>query len=397
MSEVFELASSHGIPTGGTEGCLPYFAHGEGTDHFDNQQVAPPCPHACVKPGYGRTLSADKFKLGGKGTWMNQEPIERTSNQRVKAVMQEIMKEGPVAAAVFVDSAFQAYSSGIFKSSCHKAGANHAVTAIGFGGNNCPNGYGNCPAFYWELLNSWGNHWGNNGEIKVAACVATTFQWPAPITNTHVQGLPTPLFPGSGPTPAPAFEVTSGSCTVDGGNCVLSPNWPSYYGDNHKCNINVKNPNGAKLQVVDFLLESGYDFLTVNHKKYSGSTGPMDTVAKGNIEWSSDYSVKKTGWKICEEPQITDVTCNTVGDEVAKPEGETATVKCPSGCGRMTIWGSNPYTTDSGLCRAAVHAGLSGRITVKFVGKKSNFKGTLKNGVNTISYGGQWTAMQLSS
>lgn len=178
---------------------------------------------------------------------------------------------------------------------------------------------------------------------------------------------------------------------------MLSPNWPSYYGDKHKCKIKIKNPNGAKLQVVDFLLEHRYDFLTVNHKKYTGSTGPMDTVAKGTIEWSSDYSVKKTGWKICEEPQTTDATCDTVGDDVAKPEGETATVKCPSGCARKTIWGSNPYSTDSGLCRAAVHAGLSGRIKVKFVGKKSNFKGTLKNGVKTSRYGGEWTAMQLSS
>ena len=62
-SATFELAGAHGIPTGGSEGCLPYFAHGEGTDHFDNQQVAPPCPHACVKAGYGRSLSADKFKF----------------------------------------------------------------------------------------------------------------------------------------------------------------------------------------------------------------------------------------------------------------------------------------------------------------------------------------------
>jgi len=403
-SATFELAGAHGIPTGGSEGCLPYFAHGEGTDHFDNQQVAPPCPHACVKAGYGRSLSADKFKFGsGKGTWMSQKNSERTKKSRVRMVMQAIMSEGPVAAAVYVDQAFFAYKSGIFKSSCDKPHANHAVAAIGFGGNDCNfddrNGYGNCPAFYWELLNSWGDHWGNNGEMKAAACVATTFMWPDPIADSHVSGLPNPLFPGSVPAPAPAFEVTSGSCTVDAGNCVLTPNWPNNYGNKNQCKIKVKKQGGVKLQVVDFLLEGTYDYLKVNSKKYSGSTGPMDTVAKGTMEWSSDRSVTKTGWKICEEPQISgdDVTCDNVGDDASKPEGETAIVKCPNACQGSNIWGSNPYTTDSALCKAARHAGLSGTIKVKFLGKKSNFKGSSKNGVRTKGWSGSWTAMQLSS
>lgn len=398
-TKTFELAGSHGIPTGGSEGCLPYFAHGEGTDHFDNQQVAPACPHACIKAGYGRSLSADRFKFGsGLGTWTSQDISERTKKHRIRTVMQAIMSEGPVAATVFVDQAFFGYKSGIFKSSCHERHANHAVAAIGFGGNDCPNGYGNCPAFYWELLNSWGDHWGNNGEIKVAACVATSFQWPDPITDSHVSGLPNPLFPGSVPSPGPAFEVT-GPCTLDGGNCVLTPNWPNNYGNSQQCKVTVKKQEGVKLQVVDFLLESGYDFLKVNNKKYSGSAGPNDVVAKGSIEWDSDHSVTKTGWKICEEPQIAgeDVTCDTVGDDVFKPAGETAIVKCPNACRGSSVWGSNPYSTDSALCKAAKHAGLSGTIKVKFLGQKLPFHGSSKNGVTTTNYGHSWTAMQLSS
>jgi len=236
--------------------------------------------------------------------------------------------------------------------------------------------------------------------MKAAACVVFSFHWPDPITDSHVSGLPNPLFPDSAPSPVPAFEV-AGSCTLDGGNCVLTPNWPNNYGNSQQCKITVKKQGGVKLQVVDFNLEDGYDFLKVNNKKYSGSTGPMDVVAKGTMEWDSDDSVTQTGWKICEEPLIVgeDVTCDTVGDEIAKPAGETAIVKCPNACQgkKKSIWGSNPYTTDSALCKAAEHAGLSGTIKVKFLGDKHPFHGSSKNGVTTESYASHWTAVQLSS
>mmetsp|Transcript_117234 Transcript_117234/g.233626 ORF Transcript_117234/g.233626 Transcript_117234/m.233626 type:complete len:709 (+) Transcript_117234:55-2181(+) len=402
--EVFNLAATHGIPTGGSEGCLPYFAHGEGTDHFENKGKAPPCPGACVKAGYGRILHADKFKFGKTvgGWYYSQDPSERTKKDRVKAVQQSMLNDGPVVAYVHCDRAFFAYKSGIYNSACDKPYANHAVTAIGFGGNSCPNGYGNCPAFYWELLNSWGDHWGNGGEMKVAACVTTSFDIPPPVTDSDVGNFPSPLFPGVGPAPSPAdspFEVTSGPCKVESGNCVLSPNWPANYGNKQECKIKVKKAEGVKLQVVDFATESCYDMLTVSGKTYSGSTGPMEEVAKGDIAWKSDYSVSNTGWKICEEPEMhgEQCTCDHVGDQVSKPKGQAAHVKCPSGCTQRSVWGSNPYTSDSVLCKAAAHAGLSGNIKVTFLGEKSGFKASTKNGVTTSAWGGSWKAMQLSA
>ena len=45
-----------GVPTGGSLGCHPYFAHGDGTEHFSVSGVAPPCPTQCGNSNFGRAF-----------------------------------------------------------------------------------------------------------------------------------------------------------------------------------------------------------------------------------------------------------------------------------------------------------------------------------------------------
>jgi hypothetical protein len=56
-----------------------------------------------------------------------------------------------------------------------------------------------------------------------------------------------------------------------------------------------------------------------------------------------------------------------------------------------TVWGSGPYTDDSSICLAAVHAGVIGRSggTVSFQAQpgRRSFSGSYRNGVETTSYG----------
>lgn len=67
------------------------------------------------------------------------------------------------------------------------------------------------------------------------------------------------------------------------------------------------------------------------------------------------------------------------------------------------VWG-NPndgYTDDSDLARAAVHSGLlrigeRKNIKVEPLGLRNNYHGTSENGVETLSYGSNWCAVQLS-
>ena len=70
------------------------------------------------------------------------------------AIKQAIYDHGPVSAAVYVNSAFQNYTSGIFNS-CSNYSPNHAIALVGWGDT------------YWILKNSWGTGWGESGYMRI--------------------------------------------------------------------------------------------------------------------------------------------------------------------------------------------------------------------------------------
>lgn len=73
--------------------------------------------------------------------------------------------------------------------------------------------------------------------------------------------------------------------------------------------------------------------------------------------------------------------------------GERALVTCPAGCsGANVVWGSDPYTDDSSICSAAIHAGLlvpadGGPFVLTILPGRSSYEGSARNGVTTRSYG----------
>jgi len=380
-------------------GCIPYFGSGEGIDHFDDPNSAPPCPGECKRASYPRSLTADKFIFGGEGHTYGADQI--------REVQQALVSDGPVAAAVAVTLEFETYQSGILNAGCGQQ-INHAVTAIGYGGDTCGGDPGACHSFYWTLLNSWGDWWGDGGEIKVAACEVQYWIIPAEITSSDMEDFPSPMFPdgeggGGGGGDAGPFKILSGTCEIEA-DCVVSPNFPGAYRNDDACTIEITAEQGIKLGVLTFNTERGYDYLNINGKDYSGyendTVGSIESlVATGTITWSSDSSVTMEGWKICHgvEP-ASHTTCDTVFDDYELAEGDERSVTCPEGCddsGR--VMGSNPYTSDSMVCKAAAHFGKNGgTIQVKAVGQMSNFKGTKKNDIRTKSYKGTWNAVSIS-
>jgi len=107
-------------------------------------------------------------------------------------------------------------------------------------------------------------------------------------------GAPTPV-----PTPAPppgTWSVSGTGCSMSG-NCIQSSNHPGNYGNNQACDIDATQ---VTITVDAFDTESGYDYLTMpDGSRYSGSSGPPSGTYSGTIAWASDYSVVRSGWKLC--------------------------------------------------------------------------------------------------
>lgn len=85
----------------------------------------------------------------------------------IDSIKNAIMTYGVVDAAVYVSSAFQAYSSGIYEdtsttcpgSPCSYTQTNHAIALVGWDDNG-GNGY-------WILRNNWGSDWGESGYMRI--------------------------------------------------------------------------------------------------------------------------------------------------------------------------------------------------------------------------------------
>jgi hypothetical protein len=114
----------NGIPL---ESCYPYTA------------TSGSCSYNCTL-----YFPVDSWYLVG-----NSSSVPSTS-----ALKQAIYDHGPVAAAVYVNSAFQNYTSGIFNS-CQSSSPNHAIVLVGWGDT------------YWILKNSWGTGWGESGYMRI--------------------------------------------------------------------------------------------------------------------------------------------------------------------------------------------------------------------------------------
>lgn len=130
----------------------------------------------------------------------------RVACNDITAIKTAIMTYGVVDAAVYVDSAFQGYSGGIFENSstscstspCYNTPTNHAISLVGWNDNG-GNGY-------WILRNSWGTSWGESGYMRIkytsaiVACEVCYLVYSTP-ANTPTPSGPTPTTP---PTQPPA-------------------------------------------------------------------------------------------------------------------------------------------------------------------------------------------------
>jgi hypothetical protein len=95
------------------------------------------------------------------------------------------------------------------------------------------------------------------------------------------------------------------------------------------------------------------------------------------------------------------ITCSDTVEGLNHTDDDKFEVVCPPGCKSAgTVWGSGPYTTDSSICRAAIHAGVvtdddGGTVKVTVSEGEKKYSGTKKNGVKTEDYGDYAHSMNL--
>ena len=120
-----------------------------------------------------------------------------------------VLEYGPIAVALHVDAAFQAYSGGIFNA-CIDGSTNHALAIVGWDDNLGEDGV-------WFVRNSWGENWGDSGYMAIPyGCnrIGTS--------AAFCDYRPVKIMPGTTLVEAPAMVTLSASAP---GDTVLSCHW----------------------------------------------------------------------------------------------------------------------------------------------------------------------------
>ena len=87
-----------------------------------------------------------------------------------------------------------------------------------------------------------------------------------------------------------------------------------------------------------------------------------------------------------------DARWDTNAAEFRDQVGRRFAYVCPPRGVANTVWGVGPYTDDSSVCTAAVHAGAltfarGGRVVIEMRQGQSAYDGGRRNGVEALSYG----------
>ncbi|KAG2374145.1 hypothetical protein C9374_010982 [Naegleria lovaniensis] len=142
---VFDYIHKDGVVS---DACLPYLSYNGNTEHH--------CPSYCFNNS-SKLLKDDKYFA--KSVYHVGSFIEN-KEERMVAIQQEILQNGPVNADYMVFQDFMTYKSGVYRHLTGSFSGIHAVKIIGWGVEN------DIP--YWLVANSWGTNWGfDGGHFKI--------------------------------------------------------------------------------------------------------------------------------------------------------------------------------------------------------------------------------------
>jgi len=165
--------------------------------------------------------------------------------------------------------------------------------------------------------------------VDLMTGVATNY-----VVHDHKEGSPDKLLfvkatPPAAPAPTPpppdrdcssqVWKIESGSCSIDQDCCLSSPDFPNMYDDDVECKVTV-GTDPYKIVEESFATESNYDEMVLKTSggtdlAFSGETGPHGEIpqAGSEITFSSDVSIRDTGFRLCMESPAADSNCGDNG------------------------------------------------------------------------------------
>jgi hypothetical protein len=94
--------------------------------------------------------------------------------------------------------------------------------------------------------------------------------------------------------------------------------------------------------------------------------------------------------------------CRFSGNNIEDEPGSMHIVACPAGCAEGgALWGTDVYTGDSSICKAAIHAGLidpqGGNVGVILEKGRPAYRGSTRNKIESRDYGKYRSSFRLAS
>jgi C1A family cysteine protease len=207
----------------------------------------------------------------------------------INAIKTAIMTYGVVDAAVYVTSAFEAYSSGVYEDDstacdaapCSDTATNHAIALVGWD-DNPPEGGGGS----WILRNSFGSDWGEDGYMRI--------RYGSARVNCAVTYIVYAIEPEVSTQPASAIAAMSADLN------------------------GVINPNGiAATYIFEYGTTTDYTSQTSVQDAGTGSDElPVHTIAN-DLTPQTTYHFRIKGMNASAVAYGADMTFATVGDSAA--------------------------------------------------------------------------------
>jgi hypothetical protein len=98
--------------------------------------------------------------------------------------------------------------------------------------------------------------------------------------------------------------------------------------------------------------------------------------------------------------QVIEAGCSFNATQIRDQIGTAHMVSCPPGCAAHGgLWGTDVYTGDSGICRAAIHSGLispnGGSVVVVTEPGRPAYRGSVRYGIQSNDYGNYGSSFRL--